>query len=191
MRHWTSVVATLVGAGLLVMLPAAHRAEAQELPAITVDPPSGPPGTFIEFTGSGFTDPTWSVDGAQVWFVLEISDECELVLGLDNAQFALSDDGILSGSGNVGTVGSCKQSEGTQQPVAAGTYAMSYRCYACTVGQFTVTGSASTSTPKSLPHTGPRENQLSAMLAAGVVFLLVGTTLLSVTRPVDREPDVP
>ena len=169
-------------AGLLATCLSGPSASAQEMPTVEINPPSGPLGTFVEFSGSGFTDPSWSDEGVRVWFIREISDDCELVLNLHNARFELSDDGTLSGSGNVGTVGACKQSDGSPQPVPTGTYTVSYGCYACTVGEFTVTEPTTTTTATGLPYTGSRENQLTGMAAIGVALVLLGATLLLLAR---------
>jgi len=107
---------------------------------VTYDPDSGPPGTHVQVTGSGFVGQSGQIaqnDAYRFNLLIELS-ACELIGAPTDAMVSVSPSGGLSGSFTVPSTGGCFQQMVTK-PLSPGQYQMLLGAHTANLGTFTVT----------------------------------------------------
>jgi hypothetical protein len=145
----------LVGLGAAAFIAAAHTpgAYARDEPAslgFSVSPGAGPPGTRVHFEGNVPADAddfsTYQLPQFAYGLALLTEDatvaDCNLIIGLDDVEKTVTEDGHVTGSFTVGAVGGCFMSPTDVGPQRArpGVYMILLSCHACTpIGTFQIT----------------------------------------------------
>lgn len=107
---------------------------------IAYDPDSGPAGTHVQVTGSGFlgqAEQTAQNDAYGFNLLIELPG-CELIGAPTDAAVAVSSSGSLSGSFTVPTTGGCFQQMVTKA-LTPGQYQVLLGAHTANLGTFTVT----------------------------------------------------
>lgn len=109
---------------------------------VAYSPDSGPPGTHVQVTGSGFVgDDAASIaqnDAYRFNLLIELSG-CELIASPSDATVSVSASGVLSGSFTVPPTGECFQSNGVMKPLSPGVYQVLLGTHTANLGTFQVT----------------------------------------------------
>jgi hypothetical protein len=172
---------------MMVSAPFASTASADEsTPSLgfTVSPGSGPVGTRVHFEGDVDPADAAAYRGTDFAYGLEHffadTDQCEMIVRIDDLVAEATDDGHVTGSFVVGPVAGCFMDPNDSGPQAPrpGVYNILLSCHACTpIGTFTITES------RELARTGA-----PALLVAGVgaVLVALGCALIISGRRFNR-----
>lgn len=112
---------------------------------VTYEPDSGPPGTHVEVTGSGFGGQAAQIaqnDAYRFYLDNEATPpSCELIGQSQSATASIAPSGALSGTFIVPSTGSCFQQVNSTRPLSPGRYTVLLGAHAASLGTFTVTAS--------------------------------------------------
>ena len=109
------------------------------IPQVTATPARAAVGGQVRIEGIGFTDSMWRVADAPLWLVGRTG--CALYAQA-NHSVMVSASGRLTGEFTVPAFGGCRMSEGSAEPVTAGTYRIAFACTPCFIGDLDVTAGA-------------------------------------------------
>jgi hypothetical protein len=132
----TSIPARLSqGTGGLLIVDSSPSSE----PVVKLDPASGPVGTRIEVTGSGFGSDLAGQRHIIITLNREFADGCGLVGGIRVNHLNIRKNGNLTGELVVMARGDCFQEPGRHHAVTPGQYELAIGCMACNVHSFQIT----------------------------------------------------
>jgi len=110
-------------------------------PVVTLDPDSGPVGTRIQVSGSGFSSDLASQHDVIVTLNREFAGGCGLVGGVRVKHLNIAKNGDLTAELVIKARGDCFQEPGRHHAVTPGQYEVAIGCMACNVRSFEVTRS--------------------------------------------------
>jgi hypothetical protein len=119
--------------------PASHASRRPAGPAVTLRPGSGPVGTRVTVTGSGFDPALSSAPVILLTLNRGFPGGCALVGGVREIRMHVNANGRLSGQFIITAHGTCFQEPGRRHRVTPGVYQVAIGCMACNVHAFRVT----------------------------------------------------